>query len=85
MRMNVKVKYWGDMLTLTGKKQEEISATTVNDVLSYLQTQYGKASLKAAKRMLIAVNGTNIQLLGRYKTPLAEGDVIAFFPLCAGG
>ena len=37
------------------------------------------------QQMLIAVNGTNIQLLERCKTRLNEGDRVAFLPLSGGG
>lgn len=81
----IELKYWGGLEPLTGKRFEEISASTVGEVLDFIQGQYGKAALKEAKRMLIAVNGTNIQLLDRYKTTLSEGDKVTFMPLSAGG
>ncbi len=85
MSARIAVKYWGDMMELCGKKEEEITAGTVEEVLTYIKEQYGKAALKGAKRMIIAVNGTNIQLLDRYKTSLAEGDKVSFLPLSGGG
>ena len=79
------IKYRGHMTKLTGKNEETVNAASVSDVLSYIRDTYGKAAHKEAKRMLIAVNGTNIQHLGRYKTALKDGDSVAFFPLSAGG
>lgn len=81
----VTLKYWGGMLDLTKKNTEDIQAATVADALAFIENTYGKAGLKEAKRMLITVDGTNIQLLSRYKTPLANGATVAFLPLSAGG
>jgi molybdopterin converting factor small subunit len=81
----IELKYWGGMLTLTGKKEEKTLASDVNEVLSFIESRYGAPGLKEAKRMLIVVNGTNIQLLQKYKTRLSDGDTVAFMPLSAGG
>lgn len=79
------LKYWGEMMALTGKKGEELHAASVAEVLSFVEKQYGKAALKEAKRMLITVDGTNIQLLSRFKTPLSGGETVSFLPLSGGG
>lgn len=79
------LKYWGGMKDLTGKAGEEITAGTMADVLHHIETAYGKPGLKEAKRMLITVDSTNIQLLARYKTPLADGATVMFLPLSGGG
>ena len=81
----VKLRYRGTMAELTGKKDEEVEIGDVAGVLSYLQSQYGKNVAKQAKRMLITVQGTNIQLLNRFKTALDDGDTVCFLPLAAGG
>lgn len=81
----IHIKYWGSLMDTVGKKEEQIEAQTVGEVISYIQSQYGKAAAKEAKSMLIVVNGTNIQLLQRYKTPLADGETVTFMPLSAGG
>lgn len=79
------LKYWGELMALTGKKSETTQAASVSEVLSFVEKQYGKAALKEAKRMLIAVDGTNIQLLNRFKTPLSDGSTVSFLPLSGGG
>jgi MoaD family protein len=81
----VEIKYWGGMMELAGKKGEAVDARDLSGVMSHIQRAYGKAGLKEAKRMLIVVNGTNIQMLNRFKTPLNDGDTVAFLPLCTGG
>lgn len=81
----INLVYWGSLMELTGKKGETASASSVAEVLSFIEKGYGKPVLKEAKRMLIAVDGTNIQLLERYKTPLADGQTVSFLPLSAGG
>ena len=81
----IELKYWGGLMVIVGKKSETIDAGTEDDVLNYIKTQYGKAAQREAKRMLIVVNGTNIQLLNRYKTKLSASDQVAFLPLSAGG
>ncbi len=74
MSGSVEVQYLGNMAEVTGKRQEVMRADSVDDILSYIEEQYGKAVLKEAKRMIIAVNGTDIRLLARCKTGLAHGD-----------
>lgn len=79
------LKYWGELMALTGKRSEALQAGSIAEVLSFLERQYGKAALKEAKRMLITVDGTNIQLLERFKTPLSGGATVSFLPLSGGG
>ncbi len=85
MSAKIQVKYWGELITLTGKKDDEVEASSVAELIKQLEKTYGKAAAKEGKRMLIAVNGTNIQLLERCKTRLNEGDRVAFLPLSGGG
>jgi len=85
MSANIKLEYWGAMARISGKSGEAISAGSLRDVIRYIRSQYGREGMKQAKRMIIAVNDTNIHLLRRYKTALADGDTVAFFPLSAGG
>ncbi len=77
--------YWGGLREVTGKKDEKTLAGNVGEALSFIEERYGKAGLKEARRMLIVVNGTNIQLLQKFKTPLKDDDVVSFMPLSAGG
>ena len=79
------LNYWGALAALMGKKSETQPADNVAEVLAFLEKQYGRAVLKEAKRMLITVDGTNIQLLQRFKTPLSDGAAVSFLPLSGGG
>ena len=85
MMIMVQLRYRGGLASITGKKTEEINASSVAEVMSYIEDQYGKTAMKQAKRMLITVGGTNIQLLNRFKTSLSDGDIVSFLPLAAGG
>lgn len=79
------LKYRGALASLTGKPGEEVGASGVGDVLEHIKNQYGARAYKEAKRMLIAVDGTSILLLDRYKTPLSAGQTVTFLPMSAGG
>ena len=81
----IRVKYRGHLATLTGVAEETLEVRDVGDALHYIRKRHGREAEKAARAMLIALNGESILLLRRYKTVLNEGDVLSFFPLCAGG
>jgi molybdopterin synthase sulfur carrier subunit len=81
----VLVKYRGHLAALTGIAEETFEAADVEDVLRAIRKVHGPEAEKAARAMLIALNGESILLLKRFKTAVKEGDVISFFPLCAGG
>ena len=82
---SVRIKYRGSLAALTGTAEEILEAADVKDVLRFIRERHGREAEKSARTMLIAVNGESILLLRRYKTVLNEGDVLSFFPLCAGG
>jgi MoaD family protein len=81
----VKVKYRGQLQSVTGLKEETVEAPCVQDVLDGIKTRYGNAAERAAKSMLIAINGESILLRQRYHTLLKDGDELSFFPICGGG
>ena len=81
----VQVKYRGHLAALTGRTEETIDAGDVNGILKTIRRQYSPEAEKAARSMLIALNGESILLLKRFKTALNDGDKVSFFPLCAGG
>jgi len=81
----VRVKYRGHLASLTGAAEETFDAKDVENLLKSLGKRYNWEVEKTARAMLITLNGENILLLRRYKTILAEGDTICFFPICAGG
>ena len=79
------VKYRGHLATLTGITEETTSAEDVKGLLKSIRKRYSPEAEKAARSMLIALNGESILLLKRFKTVLKNGDKVCFFPLCAGG
>ena len=81
----VTVKYRGHLPALTGVTEETMEAHDVEGALRSIRKLHGREAEKAARAMLITVNGESILLLKSYKTALKEGDMLGFFPLCAGG
>jgi molybdopterin synthase sulfur carrier subunit len=81
----VKAKYRGYLTTLTGAAEEDFDEKNVDGLLISIGKRHGRDAEKAARAMIIALNGENILLLKKYKTALKEGDSLSFFPLCAGG
>ena len=57
----------------------------MKEVLDYIGKSYGKEALRAAKSALIVVNDVSIALSHGKKTPLQDGDVVGFLPVCGGG
>ena len=82
---NVEVKYRGHLASLTGIVEESFDAVNVEDLLNSLKKRHSHEAEKTARAMLITVNGKSIHLLKHYKTALAPGDTVGFFPICAGG
>ncbi len=83
--MNITVKYRGDLAEFTGKSAENLTANSVFDVLKHIKRTFGNDAHKAAKRMIIAVNGKSILLLKNEKTALKDGDTVSVLPICGGG
>ena len=83
--MNVTVKYRGELQDFTKLSTENITASTVADVLKHIKRTWGSAAFKVAKRMVVAVNGKSILLLKNEKTALSDGDTVTFLPICGGG
>ena len=79
--MTIKVLYFAQLADLAGKTEETLE---INDPAA--ETLYGK--LKAAhqfphefSQLQVAIN----HQLSAHKTPLADGDEIAFLPPMTGG
>ena len=86
----VQVKYRGHLAELTGAvgdtfEADNFEALNIEGLLKCLRKRYGKEAEKHARTMIIALNGESILLLKHYRTALKNGDVVSFFPLCAGG
>ncbi len=85
----VLVKYFATIREITGKKNEEIEADKVRDVLDMMKTQYGQKFVEIAIEpetgelktfFSCMVNGRRIELLDGYETVLQDGDAVAMFP-----
>ena len=81
----VKLLYHGEIKALTRKPFDICDAKDINGVFDYLKKTYGKGCVKEAKKMLIVVNGTSIQLKEGFKTKLGDEDAVSFLPVCGGG
>jgi len=79
------IRYYAPLRAIVKKESEETSLGSVKDVLDHIRSAYGKEAHAAAKSALIVVNGVSIGLYRGAKTPLADGDVIGFLPVCGGG
>ena len=90
----MEVRYFADIRPLAGTIEEERTSVppTVNDLLAVLATEKGPAfenrvfpGGKLSDTMIILVNGRNILHLNGVQTPLNPDDVVAVFPMVAGG
>ena len=81
----VLIKYRGHLAAVTGIAEENFDEENVEGLLRAIRKRHSREAEKAARTMLITLNGESILLLRRYKTALTDGDTIGFFPLCAGG
>ncbi len=79
------IRYYAPIRAMVKKETEETELSSVKDVLDYIHKEYGKEAFIAAKSALIVVNDVSIGLNQGKKTPLNDGDVIGFLPVCGGG
>lgn len=79
------IRYYAPIRALVKRETEETDLSSVKDVLDYILKAYGKEAFVAAKSALIVVNDVSIGLSQGKKTPLNDGDVIGFLPVCGGG
>ena len=88
------IRYFADIRALTGRG-EETWTKAVPDVRSLLQelaAQYGSAFGKRVfegdqlnKTIIIFINGRDVAHLKGIDSPLNSDDVVAIFPMVAGG
>ena len=90
----MEVRYFADIRPLAGTIEEARTSVppTVNDLLAVLSAEKGLAfenrvfpGGKLSDTMIILVNGRNILHLNGVRTPLNPDDVVAVFPMVAGG
>jgi sulfur-carrier protein len=88
------IKYFADVRELTGREDEPWASTapTVRALLGELAAHHGAAFERRvlpqgglSETMIVLVNGRNVEHLDGIDTPLRPGDVVALFPMVAGG
>ncbi len=81
-----KVKFFATLREITGKREEVVNGSTIEDVLNTLHEEYGEKFKKELReRSMILVNGKNIEHLKGIKTKVSEEDTISIFPPAGGG
>ena len=81
----VEVEYRAEMFAICKVKREEMDVKTVAEAIKFIEKKYGKEAKKEAKKMLIVVDGTSINLQKHFKTELKDGQTLSFLPICGGG
>ncbi len=88
------VKYFADIRKLSGREQQTYqgAAPTVRRLLEDLSVQHGAAFRNRvfegdglSSTLIVLVNGRHVEHLAGIETPLGPDDVIAIFPMIAGG
>ncbi|MFX1562755.1 MAG: ubiquitin-like small modifier protein 1 [Promethearchaeota archaeon] len=89
----ITVRFFTSIRALTGSKEIQIEATSIQELIDLLTARYGEkfrqmllekdGSLKNYFHIL--VNGRHVRLLKGLQTPLAENDIVAIFPPIGGG
>ena len=88
------VRYFADIRTLarTDEEQRSSAPPTVNALLAVLAADKGAAfekrvfeGGKLSDTIILLVNGRNIKHLNGVETALKPDDVVAVFPMVAGG
>jgi len=77
--------YRGSLGTTIGLREERLEAATVSEVLCHIRSSHGKAAHRAARAMLIVVDGVSILHKKVFATQLDNGSVVSFLPIAAGG
>lgn len=88
------IKYFADIRNLTGCMEQPFSATapSLRSLLLQLGEQHGAGFRnrifdrgELSSTLIIMVNGRNIEHLAGIDTALGPDDVVAVFPMVAGG
>ena len=88
------VKYFADIRTLSGREHETFdgAAPTLRGLLEELSARHGAAFRNRvfddgglSSTLIVFVNGRPIEHLRGVETPLGPDDVVAVFPMVAGG
>ncbi len=88
------VRYFADIRKLSGREQQRFdgAAPTLRRLLEALAAQHGDAFRqrvfeggRMSSTLIVFVTGRNVEHLAGVETPLGADDVIAIFPIVAGG
>ena len=88
------VRYFADIRSLAGTEEQQwtSAAPTLRSLLTGLAAEKGAAFEKRvfdggqlSSTIIVLVNGRNIQHLKGVETPLGADDIVAVFPMVAGG
>jgi sulfur-carrier protein len=88
------IRYFADVRNLTGCEEEDWTkaAPTLRALLDGLAAEHGAAferkvleSGQLSQTIIIMVNGRHVEHLAGLDTPLGSDDVVAVFPMVAGG
>jgi len=92
-KVTVTVRFFTSIRALTGVKEIQVKATSIQEMIDLLIARYGEkfrqmlleddGSLKNYFHIL--VNGRHVRLLKGLQTPLAKNDIVAIFPPIGGG
>ena len=88
------VKYFADVRALTGRESEPWTGTapTLRELLEGLSQRHGAAFQKRvfergalSSTLIVLCNGQSVEHLAGLDTRLGPEDVVAIFPMVAGG
>ncbi len=94
MTWTMEIKYFADIRTLTGINEQRWTGetSTLRSLLKELAIQHGTAFEKRilegdriSGSIIILVNGRHVEHLNGLETRLSPEDVVAIFPMVAGG
>ncbi len=89
----MEIRFFADIRELTGElKTSAAPGGTVEGLLGQLSSRYGRRfeervfpNHKLDDTIIILVNGRDIRHLSGVETPLRPEDIVAIFPVVAGG
>lgn len=83
----ITVKLLGGARKIVGKDQVsiEIQSIKVSEILETLRSMSSNSDILNSSNMLIAVNGTELSILGGLNAQVKDGDVVSIVPVVHGG
>lgn len=81
----ITIRYYAPLRGIVKKEMEEAELGSVKETLAYIEKTYGRDAFLSAKSALIVINDISIGLHQGIKTPLNDGDILGFLPVCGGG